>query len=209
MLDHQSGLRSGRFRVAFTCANVTPNQLRIALERTLANHDILRTLAVRHGSLHHSHVVIHPTSRCFELAITNARFVGDLEDFRTLELSRPGHENITSSTVPLFHITVSFVESQGSAAFIVYGNHSVFDATSLSMFLEDLQSLLINGSAVVSPRPSYSLFANAYYSHRASVQSQISLKHHVSRLKGIGKLRDALWPTSCSSQVLEGEGDQH
>lgn len=208
MLD-QSGLRSGRFRVAFTCPNATRNQLRTALERTLSNHDILRTLAVRHGSLHHSHVIIRPSSRWFELAITNAESVGDLEDLRTLELSRREHENITSSTVPLFHITVSFVESQGSAAFIVYGNHSVFDAISISMFQEDLQSLLINESAVIPPRTSYSIFANAYYSHRASVQSQISLKHHVSRLRGIGKLRDALWPTSCSSQVLEGEGTSH
>ena len=208
MLD-QSGLRSGRFRVAFTCPNATRNQLRTALERTLSNHDILRTLAVRHGSLHHSHVIIRPSSRWFELAITNAESVGDLEDLRTLELSRREHENITSSTVPLFHITVSFVESQGSAAFIVYGNHSVFDAISISMFQEDLQSLLINESAVIPPRTSYSIFANAYYSHRASVQSQISLKHHVSRLRGIGKLRDALWPTSCSSQMLEGEGTSH
>ena len=209
MLDHQSGLLSGRFRVAFTCSNVTPDRLRTALIKTLSNHDILRTLAVRHGSLHHSHVVIRPSSRWFELAITNAKSVGDLKDLRTLKLSRPEHENITSSTVPLFHITVSFVESQGSAAFIVYGNHSVFDATSLSMFLEDLQRLLINESAVIPLRTSYSLFANAYYSHRASVQSQISLKYHVSRLRGIGKLRDALWPTSCSSQVLESEGTSH
>lgn len=208
MLD-QSGLRSGRFRVAFTCSDVTPNQLRTALKSTLSNHDILRTLAVRHGSLHHSHVVIRPSSRWFELAIANAKSVGDLEDLRTLELSRPEHEHSTSSTIPLFHITVSFVESQGTAAFIVYGNHSVFDATSLSMFLEDLQSSLINESAVIPLRTSYSLFANAYYSHRASVQSQISLKHHVSRLRGIGKLRDALWPTSCNSQVLEGEGISH
>ena len=208
MLD-QSGLRSGRFRVAFTCSNVTPNQLRTALERTLSKHDILRTLTVRHGSLHHSHVVVRPSSRWFELAITNTKSVGDLEDLRTLELSRPEHENITSSSVPLFHVTVSFVESQGSAAFIVYGNHSVFDATSLSMFLEDLQRLLINESAVIPPRTSYSLFANTYYSYRVSTQSRISLKHHISRLRGIGKLRDALWPTNCSSQVLEGEGTSH
>lgn len=208
MLD-QSGLRSGRFRVAFTCSDVTPSQLRTALQRTLSNHGILRTLAVSHGPLHHSHVVIRPSNRWFELAITNAKSVGDLEDLRTLELSRPEHEHITSSTVPLFHITVSFVESQGTAAFIVYGNHSVFDATSLFMFLEDLQSSLINESAEVALRTSYGLFANAYFSHRASVQSQISLKHHVSRLRGIGKLRDALWPTSCDSRVLEGEGISH
>lgn len=208
MLD-QSGLRSGRFRVAFTCSDVTPNQLRTALKRTLSNHDILRTLAVRHGSLHHSHVVIRPSSRWFELAITNTKSVRDLDDLRTLALSRPAHEDSTSSTVPLFHITVSFVESQGTAAFIVYGNHSVFDATSLSMFLEDLQRLLIDESAEVPLRTSYSLFANAYFSHRASVQSQISLKHHISRLRGIGKLRDALWPTSCNSQVLKGEGISH
>ena len=208
MLD-PSGLRSGRFRVALTCSNVTPTQLRTTLERTLSSHDVLRTLAVRHGSLHHSHVVIRPSSRWFDLAITNAKSVGDLEDLRTLELSRPAHEDITFSTLPLFHMTVSFVESQGSAAFIVYGNHSVFDATSLSMFLEDLQRLLINESAVIPPRTSYSLFANAYYSHRASIQSQISLKYHVSRLRGIGKLRDALWPTSYSPHVLEGEGTSH
>ncbi|MCJ1299001.1 hypothetical protein MMC08_001792 [Hypocenomyce scalaris] len=201
-----SGLRSGRFRVAFTCSNVTRNKLRTALERTLSNHGILRTLAVRHdGSLHHSHIVIRPSSRWFEVAITNAKSVEDLEGLRTLRLSPLEHENPTPPPVPLFHITVSFVESQGSAAFIVYGNHSVFDASSLSLFLEDLGNVLINERVKLPPRASYSLFANAYYSNRASVQSQISLKNHVSRLKGIGKLRDALWPVRYSSQALEGE----
>ncbi len=205
----QSGLRSGRFRVAFTCSNVTPDQLRTALTRTLSNHGILRTLAVRHGSLHHSHVVIRPSSRWFEVAITNAKSVAELEDLRTLPLSLPGHENPTLSAVPLFHITVSFVENQCNAAFIVYGNHSVFDATSLSMFTEDLEKLLINEHAVLSPRTPYSLFANAYYSHRASIQSQISLGHHVSRLKSIGELRGALWPTRSSSQAQEGKEISH
>ncbi|MCJ1460939.1 hypothetical protein MMC28_011321 [Mycoblastus sanguinarius] len=202
-----SGLRSGRFRVAFTYSNVTRNQLRTALERTLSNHSILRTLAVRHGSLHHLHIVIRPSSRWFKVAITNARSVEDLEGLRTLNLSPTEHEDPTSPPVPpaLFHITTSFVESQGSAAFIVYGNHSVFDATSLSMFLEDLGNVLINERVKLSPRASYNLFANAYYSHRASVQSQTSLKNHVTRLKGIGKLRDALWPARYSSQALEGE----
>ena len=205
MLD-PSGLRSGRFRVAFTCSNVTPDQLRTALQRTLSNHGILRTLAVRHGPLHHSHVIFRPSSRWFRVAITNAKSIRDLEDLKTLRLCPPERENPTPPIVPLFHITVSFVESQGSAAFVVYGNHSVFDATSLSMFLEDLETVLINQRAILPPRISYSLFANAYYSHRASLQSQISLKHHVSRLKGIGELRDALWPTRYSPQVLEGEG---
>ena len=208
MLD-PSGLRSGRFRVAFTCSNVTPNQLRTALERTLSNHGILRTLAVRHGSLHHSHVIIRPSSRWFKVAITNAKAVGDLEDLRTLPLSSSEHEIPTPSVVSLFHITVAFVESQRSAAFVVYGNHSVFDATSLSMFLEDLDKMLVNERAVLPTRTSYSLFAIAYHSHRASVQSQISLKHHVSRLKGIGELRDALWPTRYSSQVMKGEKTSH
>ena len=204
-LDHQSGLRSGRFRIAFTCPNVTQIQLRSALERTLSSHGILRTLAVKHDSLYHSHVVIRPSSRWFEAAITNAKSVEDLEGLRMLHLSPPEHENTIPPPVPLFHVTVSFVESQGSAAFIVYGNHSVFDATSLSMFLEDLGNVLINHPPKLPSRTSYSLFANAYYSHRASVQSQISLKHHVSHLKGISGLRDALWPARYSSPVLEGE----
>lgn len=204
MLD-PSGLRSGRFKVTFTCSNVTPSRLRAALERTLSNHGILRTLAVRHGPLHHSHVVIRPSSRWYKIAITNTKSVRDLEDLRTLHLCPPERGNTTSPVTPLFHITMSFVESEGSAAFAVYGNHSVFDATSLSIFLEDLENSLINDRAALPPRTSYNLFANAYYSHRASIQSQISLKHHISRLKGIGELRNALWPTRYDSQVLEGE----
>lgn len=204
MLD-QSGLRSGRFRVTFTCPNVMTNQLRTALKKTLANHDILRTVAVRHGSCHHSHVIIRPSSRWFEVAITDAKSVGDIEDLQTLALSPHEGENSTPCIVPLFHITVSFVESQGSAAFVVYGNHSVYDATSFSMFLEDLGNVLINERALLPPRTSYNLFANAYYSHRTSVQSQISLKHHASRLKGLGELRHALWPTRHSSQVPDGD----
>lgn len=208
MLD-QSGLRSGRFRMTFTCSNVTPNQLYAGLQRTISNHGILRTLAVRHGPFYHSHVVIRPSSRWYKIAITNAKSVRDPEDLRTLHLYPPKREDPTLPVAPLFHITVSFVESKDSAAFVVYGNHSVFDATSLSMFLEDLESSLINDRAAPPPRISYSLFANAYYSHRVSVQSQISLRHHISRLKGIGKLRKALWPIQYNSQVLDGEGSSH
>ena len=209
MLDHELGLRSGRFRVAFLCSNVTQIQLRRALEKTLSNHGILRTLAVKHDSLNHSHVVILPSSRWFEAAITNAKSVEDLEGLTTLRLSLPEDGNLISPPVPLFHITVSFVKSRGSAAFIVYGNHSIFDATSLSMFLEDLENVLIDQAAKIPSRTSYSLFANAYHSHRASVQSQTSLNYHVSRLNGISGLRDALWPARYDSPVLKGEKASH
>ena len=208
MLD-QSGLRSGRFRMTFTCSNMMPNQVRTALKRILANHGILRTVAVKHGFFDHSHVIVRPSSRWFEVAITDAKSVGDIADLQTLPLSPNESENFAPGIVPLFHITVSFVESQGSAAFIIYGNHSVFDATSLSMFLEDLEKVLINEREVLPQRTSYSHFANAYYSHRTSVQSQISLKYHISRLKGIGELRDALWPRRYNPQVLEGEETSH
>ena len=202
-LDNQSGFRSGRFRLAFICSDLTRIQIRTALEKTLSNHGILRTLAVRHGSLNHSHVVIRPSSRWFEAAITDVKSVEDLEGLRALHLSLPEKENTLPAPVPLFHITVSFVESQGSAAFIVYANHSVFDATSLSMFLEDFGNVLVNHVPELPSRTSYSLFAKAYHSHRASLRSQISLKHHISRLKGISGLRDALWPVRSSSSVLE------
>ena len=99
-------------------------------------------------------------------------------------------------------------KTKGSATFIVYRNRSVFDATSLYMFLEDLGNVIINEHAKLAPRASYGHFANTFYSHRASAQSQISVKHHITRLKGIGELRDALWPARYSPSGSEKLGNQ-
>ncbi|KAL8863953.1 MAG: hypothetical protein Q9198_010207 [Flavoplaca austrocitrina] len=102
----------------------------------------------------------------------------------------------------MFYITLCFIESTQSAGFVVYGDHSTYDAHSvLSLFAEDLTRALANPGIPLPPRPKYNLFANSYYNYRTSVPAQLSLDYHVSHLQGMAERRSGIWPTQSFRSV--------
>lgn len=104
-------------------------------------------------------------------------------------------DSLEAKPIPLFYVTIYHIEATQSAGFVVYSNHSTFDAHSiLTFFMEDLGKALRDPMAPLSPRPSYNLFANTYYNHRTSVPAQLNLEYHAARLSGISERQSGLWP---------------
>ncbi|KAI4129538.1 MAG: hypothetical protein LQ338_002174 [Usnochroma carphineum] len=188
------------FRIVFACASATTRQLRSALETVLPKHGMLRTILVSSALAGPSWVMIRSSSQWFDLAIRDGGTVSRPEDLLTADVRSPG--SMDSKPVPLFHITTYFVEATQSAGFVVYGDHSTYDAHSvLSIFMEDLGRALNDPLAPLPTRPSYNLFANTYYNYRTSLLAQLNLDYSASRAKGIAQRRGGLWPSESFQSV--------
>ncbi|KAL8846667.1 MAG: hypothetical protein Q9221_008253 [Calogaya cf. arnoldii] len=184
------------FRVAFLSAKATTSQLRAAMENTLPVHGMLRTMLVATASSGMSWMMIRSGKRWFDLMVRDGGTLRTPEDLLTLDLSyRDDKGSMDSPPVPLFYITICFMEATQSAGFVIYGDHSTFDAHSvLSLFIEDLTRSLADPGKPLAARPKYSLFANSYYNYRTSVPAQLNVDYYVSLLQGISKRREGLWP---------------
>ncbi|KAL8915756.1 MAG: hypothetical protein Q9172_006690 [Xanthocarpia lactea] len=188
------------FRIAFLSAKATTEQLPAALEATLPVHGMFRTILVENASVGQSWMVVRSSKRWFDLMIKDGGTLRTPEDLLSLDLSCGEDRN--SQPIPLFYITLCYIESTQSAGFVVYGDHSTYDAHSvLSLFAEDLTRALANPGIPLPPRPKYNLFANSYYNYRTSVPAQLSLDYHVSRLHGLAEHRSGIWPVESFRSV--------
>ena len=181
------------FRIVFKCPNTTTTQLRSAMETVLPRHGMLRTILVYSVSAGFSWVMIHSSKQWFDLSIKDGGNLKNTEDLLTVDMRSPELNN--SKPLPLFYIKLYFIEATQSAGFVVYGDHSTYDAHSvLSLFVEDLRNVLENKTAALTSRPQYSLFANAYYNYRTSVPAQLQIDYHTSRFAGLSNRPPAFWP---------------
>ncbi|KAL8778974.1 MAG: hypothetical protein Q9213_007159 [Squamulea squamosa] len=179
------------FRIGFVCVNATTGQLRSALENVLSVHGILRTILLGSPSAGPSWLMIRSSSHWFDLAIMDGGTVNRPEDLETVDLSsRDG-----TKPIPLFYVKTYFIKVTQSAGFVVYGDHSTYDAHSvLSLFIEDLGRALSYPFATLPARPGYGLFAKTHYNYRTSVPAQLNLDYFSSRIKGIAQHKKGLWP---------------
>ncbi|KAL9005316.1 MAG: hypothetical protein Q9188_001907 [Gyalolechia gomerana] len=191
------------FRIAFMSAKATIGQLRSAMETVLPMHGMLRTVLVQTASTGQSWMMVRSSRRWFDLMIKDAGTLRTPEDLLSLDLSyRDENGSMDLKPLPLFYVTICFIESTQSAGFVVYGDHSTYDAHSvLSLFAEDLTRALSNPGTQLPSRPKYSLFANSYYNHRTSIPAQLKLEQYASRIKGIAQRREGLWPLESFKSV--------
>ncbi|KAL8687417.1 MAG: hypothetical protein Q9224_005159, partial [Gallowayella concinna] len=198
------------YRLAFLSTKATTRDLRLALEATLSVHGMLRTLLVSDASVGPSWIMIRPGIHWFDHMIQDGGTLDTPEDLYSLDLSHKNdRESKDPEPVPLFWITMCFIESTQSAGFAVYGDHLTYDAHSiLSHFVEDISKRLNDPGRPLPPRPKYSLFANSYHNYRSSVPAQLNIEYFASRLRGISQRRGALWPPK-SSKSVNGPPERH
>ena len=125
------------FRNVFNCSNTTTKQLRSALETLFPRHGMLRTVLVHSASAGFSWAMIRSSRRWFDLSIIDGGNLKTPEDLLTIDMRSPVLGN--SKPLPLFCIKLYFIEATQSAGFVIYGDHSTYDAHSvLSLFVKDL-----------------------------------------------------------------------
>ncbi|KAI4224909.1 MAG: hypothetical protein L6R36_004309 [Xanthoria steineri] len=191
------------FRLAFLSAKATTAQLRGAIEATLPAHGMLRTILVATASAGQSWMMIRSSKHWFDLMIKDGGTLRTPEDLLSLNLSCDKNDSsVDSRPVPMFYITICFIEQTQSAGFVVYGDHSTYDAHSImSLFVEDLARALADPGIPLPPRPKYGLFANSYYNFRTSIPAQLTLGYYASRISGIAQRRGGLWPFETFTSV--------
>lgn len=117
------------FRIVFACAKATTKQLRSAIETVLSKQEMLRTILVDTALAGPSWVMIRSSSHWFDLAIKDGGSLRRPEDLLTTDLSyRDPMGSIDSKPIPMFYITIYYIETVKSAGFVVYGVGYLFRA---------------------------------------------------------------------------------
>jgi hypothetical protein len=98
----------------------------------------------------------------------------------------------------LFNVAVVQIQDTGKTALIFVGNHSTYDALSIGLLLDDLNTALNEGPRTVLSRDwshgAYKYFADACYIHRNGPAAREAINITAKRLTGIHKYKKILWP---------------
>lgn len=188
----------------FATDEVNTQDLRAALERAFDSQPMMRALAVHLADETPLHVVMRPSRKWYDCAITNVGEAQSPEDLSRLAQEDP-KLNFAAAPGPLYRILVASIASTGGSAFVGIAQHSCFDGLSLVNFIEDVKAELSGPSTtnLAAPVP-YKLWADKYFLYRNSALAQADVAFHVERLRGVGGLGDALWPFQRAPEWFKG-----
>ena len=178
-------------KIGYITSLADPDELITALKASLKSWSSLRSIAVEYDQATRLVVVLRATQRYFDRAI---QLHPKIEDEQALmDISMPG--NHAASELPrglVCRMVVAKVESTKTVGLVILINHGIFDAASLTAWIKDVEAMIL-GTSVVK-RIHHKAFAEAYYLHQTSLAAKLATDDHVERLRGIGSMRDALWP---------------
>ncbi|KAK3324871.1 hypothetical protein B0H66DRAFT_106255 [Apodospora peruviana] len=177
-------------RLVFRVVTATIAQVRRGIETALSTRPIFRTMIAQLPDGTPFHIVITPCSSLFDgmIETLEVSHTPALESI-TKDGSAEGH---TSPWMARFQI-VQVQESTQTFLIATY-NQSIIDALSLQTWHLDLDRLIQNPEYSVPLLSPFKPFADLLHLYRSSVPAQASVAYNVSRLRGISRFRDALWP---------------
>lgn len=139
------------------------------------------------------YVTMKPQKKLYDHCLTVCGALPTLADLQQVAIQYPHREH---STYPglLFHARLYHIEELGCAAFVMYLHHSVHDASSMRLVLEDLNTSLCEPDQPLRPHIPFKAFADIYHSLRDSPRATLEVNWHVKRLADIHLHRKALYP---------------
>lgn len=144
-----------------------------------------------------------PSKKWFELCIRDLGSVERAADLRTFKFGNNELDN-AKFPGPLIKCLLVDVKETNTAGVVINGNHSVFDALSNRLFMEDLDKALSSQDLLLSPHVPYKLWAETYYALRDSPQAKASVAWHVGQLSKLSQCKGAVWPPLRSPQTFWG-----
>ncbi|KAI4182316.1 MAG: hypothetical protein LQ348_004869 [Seirophora lacunosa] len=168
--------------------------LRAALETTLEKWSMFRSLAMRIDDTA-LFVIPRACGAVSQMSIFELPDVEDPEQMRRLWFPNVDDNNVhVSGGRTLARFGITRVRSTGCTGLMMLAHHVLFDAISLRCFIQDLAANISGDHPVREPWTDYKLFADTFYQNRTSIPAQTSVAFHVNRLRGIGSLREVIWP---------------
>lgn len=196
-------------RMTYIAQSADSSRIRKALEDTLSQWPILRSVAVEVDSVPLL-VLLRAGKAWSQASITEVPTVETPHELTAVKL--PNAETINvhpRNGGPLARFVISNIKSTGKAGLVALIHHATYDSISLQAFSEDLESNLKRSGSPVESRTTYKLFADTYYQYRSSVPAQIAIAFHLDRLRGISSLREKCWPPQRSPGWFIGDDRGH
>lgn len=195
--------QSQNHRHAFLCNRSTVAEVRKAIQTVLVQHSMLRTMALYFDSCTSLHVIVRPSDQWFSKCIQELPPIAKEDDLSSLAYGDIEQDHACFPG-PLLRFIIAHVEETKCAGVIYMVQHSVFDSVSLSLFLDDLDTVLTNPATKLKPHFPYKAWADSYYNLQYSSIAKASVEWHVSRLRGISKNPAALFPTQRAPEWFKG-----
>jgi hypothetical protein len=197
-------------RAIFLAPNISAETLGSTWKAVLAHHAILRTVAIATTTPSsqdpkHLFVVLRAAEPFWNCSTRTNLEVEDAEDLCSIFED----EWADSLAGPLVRTAFVQIKNSDTSAFVLVGNHAVFDNISMDLLFSDLETALSQNFPVknIPPVPShipFKQFADQYYQFRSGKDAQEAVNFHTTRLRGIGDLQESLWPKSRAPGWFKG-----
>lgn len=183
------------FGIAIVADDTTTAALRHALIFALKQSPLWPSFYVLGYDGSPFYITMKPQQKLYEYCLTDGGSVDTLADLQHVAIRYPHPEHATYPGL-LFHARIYHIKELNSAAFVMYLHHSVHDASSMRLVLEDINKTLRDPDQALRPHAPFKMWIDIYHSLRDSPRATIEVDWHVKRLGNIHLHRKALYPPS-------------
>uniref|UniRef100_A0A8H7NP77 AMP-dependent synthetase/ligase domain-containing protein n=1 Tax=Bionectria ochroleuca TaxID=29856 RepID=A0A8H7NP77_BIOOC len=182
--------QSYHVRMVFRATRSEPQHVRQSLERCVAHRPMMRTILLDSYGFKPSHIVIKASRELLHHLIHDVEVETEAEAQE--RWSDDSYETHSSHFMLQGHV---ISVRQSSVVFLsVLFSHSIIDALSLWPFHRDLEYVLSDINAKLSPSTPFRLFSDLFSQYEDSEPARQAVLFHTRKLRGISRLQDALWP---------------
>ncbi|KAL8828178.1 MAG: hypothetical protein Q9191_002742 [Dirinaria sp. TL-2023a] len=199
-----SRLQSWNVHISLVSELTEPTMFRNAIEKSLRAWPLLRSMSLEFDSRTRLFLCIRPTPKWMSLLIDTAIEIDNTDHLANT--SPPAFQSGFPQS-PLFRVGIVRVKSTGKIGATIRIHHAIYDAFSLSAWLQDVSRLLLDPSALRSFSVSYKHFADIYYCQRNCLLAELSVNFHRDRLKGLAELKPCFWPTPKTPGYFIGDDE--
>ncbi|KAH7311552.1 hypothetical protein B0I35DRAFT_357824 [Stachybotrys elegans] len=164
--------------------------LRAGLENLISSRQMLRTLLCSDTGNGPLHVAVSSCQELYKHLIENVSVSSEEE---AGELCQDDTVERHSSPF-MFKADIITVENAAHRYVSLTWNHSIIDAVSLISLFQDLDYQLSNPSWEIPRQTPYHYFTDLLHDFQDSKPEKAAVSFHASRLQGISRLQEALWP---------------
>ncbi|KAK8040100.1 Nonribosomal peptide synthetases (NRPS) [Apiospora rasikravindrae] len=169
--------------------------LETALCAALANNPVLTSLFVESEEKSGFYITLAPTDVLWSKCISIGSPLKEAADLEHFAVDYP-HRHHSRMPGPLFHAVIMRVEETDSAAMVFYVHHVVQDASSLRLFLSDLEVALDHPNQPLAAHGDFRAWAESFQALRHSPMASLSVEYHVQSLACLHEHRAALYPAA-------------
>lgn len=176
-------------RTTFRVKNASGRQVRRGVEKALMSRPMLRSVLLRTESGGSYHIIVTPSHQLLEQLISEVEVAAEIDAQAHWQNDLP-EMNLSF----MFHANLITVQESGKQYLSMIYNHSAIDALSLWPWHKDLDLIIGDINAPTWTSTPFKLFADLFNQYGSSVPAQEAVSFHVERLRGISRLKKAMWP---------------